>query len=135
MVHTLNLSVRNFCKNYRGKPSHCSSTVFTRILNLGVQSENPKKKIRKSPDVRPDFPFLGKIVPPNLRDNPAPKKKGGGTKVGTWYNFPHFHSLSMSLSLRVLCLDETNHILKTFGSKTAYPQTCAAVPKLREQSS
>jgi len=72
-------------------PQH--DTRCTPNENVGVQSENPKKKIRKSLDFRPDFPFLGPIVPLNLRDNPGTQKKGRGYK-GMWYsyNHPHFHS-------------------------------------------
>ena len=87
MVHTLNLSVKNFCKNYRGKPSHCSSTVFTRILNLGVQSENPKKNPKISGSST-GFSLVGKIVPPNLRDNPGTPKEGRGYKGRYVVQFP-----------------------------------------------
>ena len=44
---------------------------------MGVQSENPKKKkIRKSPDFRPDFPSVGDFVPLLLLDNPGTQKIG-----------------------------------------------------------
>jgi hypothetical protein len=75
---------------YPQRDTHCTPNE-----NLGVQSKNPKKKIRKSPDFRPDFPSIGKIV--HTAFSPwtilAPKKKAMWYK-GMWYsyNHPHFHS-------------------------------------------
>ena len=48
---------------------------------MGVSSENPKKKIRKSLYFRPDFPYIGPVIPPFLLDNPGTQKNAGGIKV------------------------------------------------------
>ena len=48
-----------------------------------------EKGIRKSLYFRPDFPYIGPIIPRFLLDNPGTQKKGSGYK-GMRYDSPHF---------------------------------------------
>ena len=59
------------------KLTHCTPNMTHIVPPTKIWGYNPKirkKKFRKSPDFRPDFPSIGEIVPPFLLDNPGIKK-------------------------------------------------------------